>query len=332
MDPNDIFSSLFGGGGGGRGGKAAQRKGKDVLFKLKVTLADLYSGGVKTLRLSKSTICESCQGKGGSKVIKCNACKGQGVRIIIRQLGPGMIQQMQAHCDECSGKGEIINPKDRCKGCAGEKVIKAKKTLEVQIERGMSDGSKIVFRQESDQSPGIIPGDVIVVLEQDEHPTFRRDGMQLFMKKKISLADALAGVSFNVETLDGRVLAVSSGLDPRSIVSSGSIKCIRDEGMPSQKNPTQTGHLYIEFDVEFPKTLSPAARQKLVKLLPASKPQPQPEVQEDSRVESALLENCNMETEALGWKDDAKRHGGEAYEEDGEEEGGRGQAAQCRAQ
>jgi DnaJ family protein A protein 2 len=333
-DSSDIFNSLFGGGGGGeRGGRGGMRKGKDVLFKLKVTLADLYCGGSKKLRLSKSTLCEGCAGKGGAKVLPCRSCKGQGIKIIVRQIGPGMIQQMQAQCEDCDGQGEVINPKDRCKTCNGEKTVKTKKTLEVQIEKGMSQGSKIVFRQESDQAPNMIPGDVQVVLEQEDHPYFKRENAQLFYKKKITLVQSLTGVTFQLEHLDRRILSIST--PEGQIIAPGSVKCIRDEGMPLQKNPTQTGNLYIEFEVEFPKAsdLTPEIRQQLTKLLPVPSPEPNlTEGKEDSTVEEAFLESCNMEDEASRWKDEAKRHG-EAYDEDNEEEGGHHHGAtQCRAQ
>lgn len=331
---DDIFSSIFGGGGGGgERGRGGMRKGKDVLFKLKATLADFYCGGSKKLRLSKSTLCEGCGGKGGAKVLPCRSCKGQGIKIIVRQIGPGMIQQMQAHCDECEGQGEVINPKDRCKTCNGEKTVKTKKTLEVQIEKGMSQGSKVVFRQESDQVPNMIPGDVQVVLEQEDHPYFRRENSQLFYKKKITLVQALTGLTFFIEHLDRRVLSIST--PEGQIIAPGSVKCIRDEGMPLQKNPTQTGNLYIEFEVEFPQPsdLSPEARQQLMKLLPTPAPEPNlAEGKDDVTVEDAFLENCDMAEESSRWKDDNKRHG-EAYDEDGEEEGHHhGGATQCRAQ
>lgn len=263
----------------------------------------------------------------------CRSCKGQGIKIIVRQIGPGMIQQMQAHCDECEGQGEVINPKDRCKTCNGEKTVKTKKTLEVQIEKGMSQGSKVVFRQESDQVPNMIPGDVQVVLEQEDHPYFRRENSQLFYKKKITLVQALTGLTFFIEHLDRRVLSIST--PEGQIIAPGSVKCIRDEGMPLQKNPTQTGNLYIEFEVEFPQPsdLSPEARQQLMKLLPTPAPEPNlAEGKDDVTVEDAFLENCDMAEESSRWKDDNKRHG-EAYDEDGEEEGHHhGGATQCRAQ
>lgn len=39
-------------------------------------------------------------------------------------------------CKECDGKGERINPKDRCKTCNGRKVVKNNKILEVHVDKG----------------------------------------------------------------------------------------------------------------------------------------------------------------------------------------------------
>lgn len=71
-----------------------------------------------------------------------------------KQIGPGMVQQMQAVCRECTGEGEIINEKDRCKTCSGKKTIKQKKSLEVHIDKGMHDSQKITYSGESNQEVG----------------------------------------------------------------------------------------------------------------------------------------------------------------------------------
>lgn len=36
----------------------------------------------------------------------CSGCKGRGIKVTIRQLGPGMVQQMQSVCPDCRGEGE----------------------------------------------------------------------------------------------------------------------------------------------------------------------------------------------------------------------------------
>ncbi|KAB1257255.1 DnaJ-like protein subfamily A member 4 [Camelus dromedarius] len=132
--PMDIFDMFFGGGGR----MARERRGKNVVHQLSVTLEDLYNGVTKKLALQKNVICEKCEGVGGKKgsVEKCPLCKGRGMQIHIQQIGPGMVQQIQTVCIECKGQGERINPKDRCENCSGAKVIREKKIIEVHVEKG----------------------------------------------------------------------------------------------------------------------------------------------------------------------------------------------------
>lgn len=58
--------------------------------------------------------------------------------------------------------------------------------------------------------PGLEPGDVVIVLDQKEHPVFQRIGNNLVLRKEISLVDALCGFRQVVHTLDNRALLVSS--------------------------------------------------------------------------------------------------------------------------
>ena len=113
-DASSIFEQMFGGGifgdvfGGGGGRRRGPQKGEDIGFNLGVTLKDLYNGTVKKLKVKKKVICEKCGGKGckGNAAAKeCAGCNGQGIKIVRRQIGPGMVQQMQTHCSDCGGKG-----------------------------------------------------------------------------------------------------------------------------------------------------------------------------------------------------------------------------------
>ena len=236
MNPEDLFSQLFGGGmfggGGGRRGPQAPRRGKDMAHQLKVSLEDLYRGKTSKLALQKTVICSGCQGKGGKDgaVRPCGGCNGRGVRIVVRQIGP-MIQQMQQPCPDCNGEGEIIKDKDRCKQCQGRKVLTERKILEVHIDKGMIDGQRIVFNGEGDQAPGIEPGDIIIILDEKDHPRFKRKENDLYTNVQIDLITALSGGKFSVEHLDDRVLLVD--IQPGTVIKPGDVKCIREEGMPS---------------------------------------------------------------------------------------------------
>lgn len=114
-------------------------------------------------------------GRGGKRgaVETCSTCRGTGIQIQIQQLGPGLIQQIQSMCSDCRGQGERIDAKNMCKHCQGKKTVRDRKILEVHVDKGMVDGQKITFGGEGDQEPGLEPGDIIIVLDEKEHDTFR---------------------------------------------------------------------------------------------------------------------------------------------------------------
>uniref|UniRef100_A0A7S4IEX5 Uncharacterized protein n=1 Tax=Vannella robusta TaxID=1487602 RepID=A0A7S4IEX5_9EUKA len=308
---NDIFSQFFGGGFGGSPNRGPQR-GDDISFALGVTLKDLYNGTKKKLRVNKNVICSACAGKGSKKegaTKKCPGCQGRGVKFTRRQMGPSIIQ-MQQDCDDCNRKGEIIDPKDRCKACKGKKTVKESKIIEVEIDRGMREGQKITFSGEGDQAPGILAGDIVVVLKEKEDDTFPfiRRGDDLILQKDISLLEALTGYEFLIEHMDERTLHVKS--KPGDVTEEGSIRVINNEGMPQHRNPFIKGNLFIKFSVKWPKSgsLSKKQIQALEEALPAKK----------------TLDNIPMDVEEVSLEPyDENRHERnsshgyrEAYEED----------------
>merc|ERR1712083_676697 len=85
-------------------------------------MGDLYNGKVRKLAASIDVICEDCDGQGGKDVKTCTGWHGRGVKITTRQMGPGMIQQMQGACGECEGKGRVVPPGKKCKTCKGKRT------------------------------------------------------------------------------------------------------------------------------------------------------------------------------------------------------------------
>jgi len=251
----------------------------------------------------------------------CGGCKGRGVRILIRQLGPGMIQQMKQACDDCNGTGQAIPPEGRCKKCHGNRTVDATKDLEVFVEKGMRHDQRITFRGEASEAPNTVPGDVIVVLRQSPHARFERKGSHIFMKKTLSLKEALCGFEFYVTQLDGRQLHVKSR-PGETVVKPGDFKALKDEGMPIWKNPYVFGNLYIQFDVEFPlpQQLTDAKLKELERTLPGDRVQAKPEVNakamvdEGPEVEDVKLIDVDMDVEKRRFAQEAQAQ--EAYDED----------------
>ncbi|KAK5803634.1 hypothetical protein PVK06_031282 [Gossypium arboreum] len=355
-DPFDIFSSFFGGSpfGGGSSRGRRQRRGEDVVHPLKVSLEDLYLGTSKKLSLSRNVICSKCNGKGSKSgaSMTCPGCQGSGMKVSIRQLGPSMIQQMQHPCNECKGTGETINDKDRCPQCKGEKVVQEKKVLEVIVEKGMQNGQKITFPGEADEAPETVTGDIVFVLQQKDHPKFKRKGEDLFLEHTLSLTEALCGFQFVITHLDGRQLLIKS--NPGEVVKPGkflevsnleaiyyqllgfkfvklvipdSCKAINDEGMPLYQRPFMKGKLYIQFTVEFPDSLSPDQVKALEAILPP-KPTSQLSDMELDECEETTLYDVNIEEEMRRKQQQAAQ---EAYEEDEDMHGG-AQRVQCAQQ
>ncbi|KAL7753487.1 Type I HSP40 co-chaperone [Sorochytrium milnesiophthora] len=318
--PADLFEHIFGGFGGGRQRDTGPRKGKDMAHALKVSLEDLYKGKTSKLALNKTVLCGSCEGRGGKEgaVQTCTKCRGQGMYVQVRQIGP-MIQQMQQPCPDCSGTGEQIREKDRCKVCKGKKVNNERKVLEVHVDKGMSDGQKIVFRGEGDQAPNIVPGDVVIVIEEREHPLFKRNGNNLQINMEVDLLTALSGGQFTIKHLDDRILLVN--ILPGEVIAPDTIKVISGEGMPSYRHQ-EYGDLYVRFSVKFPQPedMTPEKMALLEQALPPRRPLP--------NLTGAEVDEC-----VLSNPDPNARHqqsNGDHMDEDEEHQGGPG--VQCATQ
>lgn len=317
----DLFGNIFDvlNGGGGRRGP---RKGEDMVYKLGITLKEFYNGKTTKLRATRNVVCGKCQGSGAKKPgmeVTCKTCNGRGVRVILRQLGPGMMQRMEAACNECNGRGETISEKDKCQTCKGRKVAPDELNLEVHIDKGMKSGQKITFNGRANQEPGITPGDIVIVLQEkaDSSCQFARKGDDLIYQKNLTLSEALTGFRFAITHLDGRVLVVES--EPEDIVKPGDIRIIEGEGFPKHKNPFLKGNLYIKFKVIFPESedlKEEGVKKQLIDLLP---PKPKCDVNEDE-TEDCVAKPFREGIDEIGRQD---AHARDATNSDDEEQEGR---------
>jgi DnaJ family protein A protein 2 len=219
MAAEDLFAQFFGGGsfGGGLGGmfggggmqNRGPPKARTIHHTHKVSLEDIYRGKISKLALQRSIICPKCEGRGGKEgaVRRCVGCDGHGTKTMMRQMGP-MIQRFQTICPDCNGEGEMVKDKDRCKQCNGKKTTVDRKVLHVHVDRGVKSGTKVEFKGEGDQGPGIQAGDVVFEIEQKPHARFTRRDDDLLYQAEIELVTALAGGTIYIEHLDDRWLSV----------------------------------------------------------------------------------------------------------------------------
>lgn len=331
-DAQDLFSSLFGQagggsffGGGGGGRPRGPRKGKDLVHRVKVSLEELYAGKVTKLALQKNVLCKGCDGKGGKNVQQCRSCNGQGVKMQLRQLGP-MIQQVQSPCEACSGVGETMSPKDKCKQCNGRKVSSERKVLEVRIEKGMEDGQQITFKEEADQAPNTVPGDVVIVVDVKPHERFQRKGNDLFTDYEVDLLTALGGGKILIQHLDDRALSIE--IPQGEVIKPGTTKVLRGQGFPSRRFH-EPGDLFVNLSVAFPDSLPLEAIPLLEKALPARNELPRLESKVD--VEDAEMDDMDEREARKARSNGAGGHGaaGGMDVDDDDEEAGGGPNVQC---
>lgn len=232
----DPFSMLFGGGQQQQGRKA--KKGPDAHVELSVSLEDMYNGGSVEAAISRRIVCRGCKnggkGRNREKCRKCGRCPNE-VRTVMRSMGPGFQVQQQ----------EEVPSKHRCRD--------ESTTLKAVIEKGMDSGAEIKFERMSEQRPGQIPGDIIVVVRQKPHDRFRRDGNDLHVEMDITLREALLGFRKSITHLDGHEVVIDTG---SQITRPFQVRRYEDEGMPHHEVPSNFGAMHVKFNVVFPPSLT----------------------------------------------------------------------------
>ncbi|RQM06345.1 hypothetical protein DH86_00001146 [Scytalidium sp. 3C] len=331
VDLDDILQQMFGMGGGmppgfgGGGGPRRPRRGADEEQKYEVSLEELYKGKTVKFASTKNVICTHCKGTGGKEKAKpqtCERCKGNGITVGLRSVGPGLVTQERVVCDACTGTGKVFKEKDRCKKCKGKRTTSEKKVLEIYIPRGAREGERIVLEGEADQVPDQIPGDIVFTLVEEDHPVFQRAGDDLSAELEVTLAEALCGFSRVVlKHLDGRGIHIEH---PRGkILRPGQVLKVAGEGMPLKKSD-QKGDLYLVVKIQFPEdgwTEKEADFTGLQTILP--KDAPKIEATEVDEVEF----DPDADIEQFGAGSGDPRAGG-GWEDDDEDEGGPTQCAQ----
>lgn len=261
---NDLFGSAFGGGFGGfggfgggfGGGRAGQQqrvyRGRDIRVRVKLTLEEIAKGVEKEISIEKSVPCTECGGKGAknsSDIKTCPGCNGTGQvqRVVNSFLGQTVTYST---CQQCGGEGKIIsNP---CRNCGGTGLERRRETIKVKIPAGVEAGMQLTVQGGGHAAKNNgINGDLLVVIEEQEHPEFKREGNNLYYTKVISVVDAILGTEVEIPCLDGNYrIKVDAG------TQSGTVVRLRNKGLPSVNGYGGTGDMYVKIAVWIPKKLS----------------------------------------------------------------------------
>jgi molecular chaperone DnaJ len=260
MTMDDIFSSFgdifgdafggFGGFGGGRRGRSVN-KGSNLRVKVKLTLQEIAAGAEKKIKVNKYDTCDSCGGTGAanaSSLSTCSTCHGSGH---VTRLTNTMLGQMQTTsvCPSCGGEGKTITKK--CTTCYGEGVVQKEEIIKINIPAGVGKGMQMTVGGKGN-SPrrGGVNGDLLVVIDEEEHPELIREGNDLIYNLFISIPDAVLGTHVEVPTVDNNVkIKIEPGTQP------GKILRLRGKGLP-EVNGYGRGDLLVNVNVWIPKKIS----------------------------------------------------------------------------
>jgi DnaJ family protein B protein 4 len=123
--------------------------------------------------------------------------------------------------------------------------------LTIEVKPGWKKGTKITFPEKGNEQPNVIAADLVFVIDEKPHSVFTREGNDLVVTHKISLAESESltrSYTFQLTTLDGRdlTIAINNLIDPTYE------EVVAGEGMPISKNPSQKGNLRIKFNITSP--------------------------------------------------------------------------------
>ena len=237
----DIFSNIF--SGGGRGGVADEgpEPGSDLEYQVNVPFWTAIRGGVMKISVARRDVCGNCHGNGYIESPGvCPQCHGKGT---IEQTGGRM--KFNVTCPRCHGTGKNIST---CPVCHGDGSVERTEPLEIRIKAGTRDGQRIRIAGKGNagvRGGGV--GDLYVIIRIDEHPTFRREGDDIYITVPVTAFEAALGAKIEVPTIDGRsMLKIPPG------TQSGQKLRLREKGVPSATKDGARGDEIVEVKITVP--------------------------------------------------------------------------------
>ncbi|MBQ6084475.1 MAG: molecular chaperone DnaJ [Bacteroidales bacterium] len=271
----DIFSDLFGGGGGfgfnfgGFGGGSGQRpvyRGSNLRVRVKLTLDEISTGVKKKIKVNKYVTCQKCKGSGSEDGTfeTCKTCGGKGQRV----MRSGFFTQVST-CPTCGGEGRVI--KKKCSACNGDGIVKGEEVIELDIPAGVAEGMQLSVRGKGNAGAhNGVPGDLLILIEEEKHPQLERDGNNLIHNLFISVPQAALGCNLEAPCIGGTVsIKIPAG------VQSGDIIRVKGKGLP-EINGYGRGDLIVNVNVWTPKKLSKEEEKIMKDLLESENFKPKP--------------------------------------------------------
>lgn len=248
----DVFGDLFGSSMGDSGfgqtgtgfGTRTASRGTDIQHDMDIDMISALRGFETELSMQKARPCSACNGSGTdpkSKMTTCSKCGGSG-RLNVAK-GP---MQFTSACPQCRGHGKVGKS---CAQCGGSGYVTGLEKIKVTIPQGVKEGSKV--RVSGKGEPGFnggLSGDLYLIIHVKPHPFLTREGDNLNMEIPVTVAEAMAGRTITIPTVDGRVQVK---VPPKS--QNGQILRLKGKGATNIKTK-KVGDLMVKLTVKVPQT------------------------------------------------------------------------------
>jgi DnaJ-class molecular chaperone len=237
-DFSDFFASFFGGMGGrsmgGRRGRSTgsegfndfgfaprEQKAPDLTAEIQLTLTEAAHGTRRRLELTAQDDCPVCK-------------------------GAGMVMQ-----EERMGQARVVRSAQPCSRCNGTGIIPNRRTLEVTIPAGTTDGTRMRLAGQGGRGPRAeLNGDLFLNVRLQPDPIFKVNGRDLRVELPVWDYEAVLGAEVTVPTLSGKLsLKVPAGSQ------TGRVMRLKGKGLPG-RGKDSAGDLFFELKVLAPSNLT----------------------------------------------------------------------------
>ena len=266
----DIFGGHFGGGFGGFGGGGRQQqiKGSNLRVRIKLNLEEMVNGTTKTIKVKRLKLAPGVTSK------TCPTCHGSGAQIKVMNTMFGQMQT-QTTCGTCGGLGKVADKIPA--GANAEGLVKTDEEVSINIPAGARDGIQLNVRGKGNDAPfGGIPGDLLVVIEEEQDQSIKREGDNLHQELYISFPEAALGTTKEINTVGGKVkIKIDAG------TQSGKILRLAGKGLPSIDSYGR-GDMFIHVNVWTPQKLTKEQKEFFENAIAKGEMQAEPSGKEKS--------------------------------------------------
>ena len=148
-------------------------------------------------------------------------------------------------------------------------LVRKEEVISIDIPPGVEEGMQLNVSGKGNAAPmGGAAGDLLVVIEEVEHETIKRNGKNLHYDLYVSFIDVALGGSAEVPLIEGKA---KINIDPGT--QSGKLVRLRGKGLPSVQSYGK-GDMLININVWTPKELTKTERKALEDLRESENFQP----------------------------------------------------------